>query len=219
MSVKFAIILSGCGRFDGTETKEAVLTLLAIDKAKAEYQCFAPDKLQTDVIDHLTGKVMPGHTRHMLQEAARIPHEPVLPIQAFNAAEFDALVFPGGFGAAKNLSTFAQEGEKAMVLPEVSALIKAMQADHKPIGFICIAPTMIPLFYPKGVKMTIGDDPDTAQVCTRMGAEHVNCDARNIIADEQHHVVSTPAYMKAQKVDEAAEGIEKLIQQLSRWAK
>lgn len=218
MSTKFAIILSGCGRFDGSETKEAVLTLLAIDKMGAQYQCFAPNQPQLDVVNHLTGETAVGETRNMLEEAARIPHEPVLSIEEFDAQDFDALIFPGGFGAAKNLSSFAKDGVNAMVIPVVSSVIEAMLQMNKPIGFICIAPTMIPLFYPAGVKMTIGHDKDTAKVVAQMGAEHIDCLATNIVADDRYKVVSTPAYMVAKKVHEAAEGIEKLVEKLNDWA-
>lgn len=218
MSKKYAVILSGCGRFDGSETKEAVLTLLAIDKLGGTYQCFAPNEKQSDVINHYTGEPIPGASRNMLEEAARIPHEPVSPMENFSAKPFDALVIPGGYGAAKNLSNFAHEGTNAQVIPIVADAIKSMVDAQKPVGFICIAPTMIPLFYPAGVKMTIGDDESTAKVVSQMGAEHVNCSAKDIVADERYKVVSTPAYMKATKVNEAAEGIEKLVTQLGEWA-
>ena len=212
-----AVILSGCGRFDGSETKEAVLTLLAIDSLKADYQCFAPDKMQADVINHATGKVQAGSGRNMLEEAARIPHESVLCLDAFSADDFDGLIIPGGYGAAKNLSSFASEGAGASILPEVRIAIEAMIAAQKPCGFICIAPAMIPKLYPKGVQMTIGNDSETAAACEKMGARHVVCSARQIVADAQYKVASTPAYMTATKVDEASEGISKLVAQVIQW--
>ncbi len=140
---KVGVVLSGCGVYDGSEIHEAVITLLALARQGAEAICFAPDKKQADVINHLTGEAM-AETRNVLIEAARIARGDVHPLIQADAAELDALIVPGGFGAAKNLSTFASEGAACQIDPHLKALSQAMHAAGKPQGFICIAPAMLP---------------------------------------------------------------------------
>lgn len=219
MPKKIGVILSGCGRMDGSEIKEAVLTLLALDKANVAHQCLAPNFSQTEVINHYTGEIVLGTTRNMLEEAARIPHTPVLDLANANPLDFSALIFPGGLGAAKNLSTFAKYQEKSTILPIVHNWIGAMITAKRPIGFICIAPILIPQLYPIGVKMTLGTDPDIAATVRSMGAIPLDCPAEDIIVDAHYKVVSTPAYMVAKNIAEAAIGIEKLVQKIIEWTK
>lgn len=207
---KVAVVLSGCGFMDGSEINEAVFTLLCLDKADAAYQCFAPDKNQYHVINHLTGEPT-EETRNVLVESARIARGEVRPLSDFDAKDYDALLFPGGFGAAKNLCDFAFEGENCQVYPEITQAVHQMHAAKKPVGFICIAPAMIPKLYPQGAKSTIGTDRDTAAKITAMGGDHQDCAVTDIIVDDTHKVVSTPAYMLAERLSEAYTGIEKLV--------
>lgn len=210
---KVAVILSGCGVFDGSEINEAVLTLLAIDKMNAQSVCFAPNIEQKEVINHLTQEPM-RQKRNVLEESARIARGKIQDLRQFQAHEFDALIFPGGFGAAKNLSDFADKGESCQVLPQVAQAVKAMAQANKPVGFICIAPAMIPLLYPQGIQLTIGNDETVAKKLVKMGAEHVQCSVEQTVVDRQHKVVSTPAYMLAQRLSEAAQGIENLVKEI-----
>lgn len=166
---KMGVVLSGCGVYDGSEIHEAVITLLALAKQGAEVMCFAPDKNQADVINHLTGEPM-AETRNVLIEAARIARGEIRPLAQANAAELDALIVPGGFGAAKNLSTFAAEGAACKVDADLKALAQAMHAAGKPLGFICIAPAMLPNIFDFPLRLTIGTDIDTAEVIEEMGA-------------------------------------------------
>ncbi|MCE9991376.1 isoprenoid biosynthesis glyoxalase ElbB [Enterobacter asburiae] len=207
---KIAVVLSGCGVYDGSEIHEAVLTLLALARRDAGVVCFAPDKNQADVINHITGEVMP-ETRNVLTEAARIVRGDIHPLSEARADELDALIVPGGFGAAKNLSTFAAEGSDCTVDPELKALAQAMHQAGKPLGFICIAPAMLPKIFDFPLRLTIGTDIDTAEVIEEMGGEHVPCPVDDIVVDEDNKVVTTPAYMLAQNIAEAATGIEKLV--------
>lgn len=207
---KVAVILSGCGVFDGSEIHEAVLTLLAIERNGASYQCFAPDVTQFHVINHLTGEEM-QESRNVLIESARIARGEVKDVAELNAEEFDALLIPGGFGAAKNLSSFAVRGVECDIQPDVHNALKAFAKVAKPVGYICIAPAMIPLIYGKDVTGTIGTDEQTATAFTMMGGEHQPCSVEQIAIDEKHRVVSTPAYMLAGSVSEAASGINKLV--------
>ena len=157
MSKKIAVILSGCGVYDGAEIHESVITLLRLDQRGAQVQCFAPDIAQLHVINHLTGEEMP-ETRNVLVESARIARGEVKNIQEANADEFDALIVPGGFGAAKNLSNFAAEGAGCSVNPEVLALAEAFAEAGKPVGLICISPALAAKIYGPGVTCTIGNE-------------------------------------------------------------
>ncbi|MCC5852191.1 MAG: isoprenoid biosynthesis glyoxalase ElbB [Alkalimonas sp.] len=217
MMKKVAVILSGCGVYDGAEIHESVLTLLHLELQQASYQCFAPDCLQHHVINHRTGDEMPEQ-RNVLTEAARIARGAIAPLTELQVADFDAVILPGGFGAAKNLSDFAFKGAEATVLPELQHKLAAFASAGKPVGFICIAPALIPRIYPAPVSLTIGTDATTATAIEQMGAQHVHCQVQDIVIDHQAKVVSTPAYMLAQSVAEANAGIEKLVAAVLRLA-
>ena len=207
---KIGVVLSGCGVYDGAEIHEAVITLLAIARRGAQAVCFAPDKAQTDVINHLTGETM-AESRNVLIEAARLTRGAIQPLASARADELDALIVPGGFGAAKNLSNFAAQGSECVVDRDLQALTLAMHEAGKPLGFMCIAPALLPKIFPTPLRITIGTDPDTAEVLEEMGAKHVPCPVDDIVVDEDNKVVTTPAYMLAQNIAEAASGIEKLV--------
>lgn len=207
---KIGVILCGAGVYDGSEIHEAVITLLAIARAGAQAVCFAPDKPQADVINHLTGESL-HESRNCLIEAARIARGQIRDLRTAQADELDALIVPGGFGAAKNLSNFAKAGAECRIEPGLLSLALACHQAGKPLGFICIAPTMLPHILGKPVRLTIGTDVDTAEVIEEMGGEHVPCPVDDIVVDEDLKVVTTPAYMLAQRIDEAAAGIEKLV--------
>lgn len=207
---KVAVILSGCGVYDGTEIHESVITLLRLDQRGAQVQCFAPNIAQMHVINHLTGEEMP-ETRNVLVESARIARGEVKDLRDANAEEFDALIVPGGFGAAKNLSNFAVEGDKCTVHPDVLALAEAFAEAGKPVGLICISPALAAKIYGPGVVCTIGNDAGTSAAVVKMGGTHEECDVHDIVEDTQRKLVSTPAYMLAQTISEAAGGIYKLV--------
>ncbi|NVK21985.1 MAG: isoprenoid biosynthesis glyoxalase ElbB [Kangiellaceae bacterium] len=211
---KVAVILSGCGVFDGAEIHESVLTLLALEQHAIEYQCFAPNIEQLHVINHLTGEVSAQERRNVLVEAARIARGNIADLAQARADDFDAAFLPGGFGAAKNLSNFAIKGADCSVNSELKQFLSAMAKAQKPVGFICIAPAIIPLIYGKGSIATIGNDADTASAIQAMGAVHSNCPVDDIVIDSQNQVVSTPAYMLAGNISEAASGINKLVAQV-----
>lgn len=213
---KVAVILSGCGVYDGAEINETVLTLLHIAKAGACYQCFAPDIEQLHTINHLTGEEM-ASTRNVLVEAARLARGDIQALTKLNANEFDALILPGGFGAAKNLSDFAVKGSDATLQGDVLKACQAFVSQDKASGFICIAPALIPLVYDKAVKATIGCDKEVAAAINSMGGEHIDCAVDEIVVDEQNKVVSTPAYMLAESILEADAGIEKLVAQVLKF--
>lgn len=205
-----AVILSGCGVYDGAEINEAVLTLLAIEEAGARYQCFAPDMAQHHVINHLTGEEM-GPARNVLVEAARIARGNIKPVDQLFASDFDAVIVPGGFGAAKNLSDFAFKGADCRLEAHTEKALRAFADAGKPMGFVCIAPAMIPRLFSQPVSLTIGTDAETADAINAMGGEHVNCPVESFVLDEKHKVVSTPAYMLAGSVLEAATGIRAAV--------
>ncbi|MBY5922754.1 isoprenoid biosynthesis glyoxalase ElbB [Ferrimonas balearica] len=209
-----AVILSGSGVFDGSEIHEAVLTLLSLSRAGVAYQCFAPDRDQRHVVNHLTGEVVEGERRNILVEAARIARGEIKPLAELNTDEFAAVILPGGFGAAKNLCDFAVAGADCQIEPDLLEACRAFVAAGKPAGFLCIAPIMLPLIYGEGVKGTIGMDAGTAQAFNQLGGAHQECPVEGIVVDTEHNVVSTPAYMLAGNIVEAAEGIDKLVREV-----
>ncbi len=216
MAKRIGVLLSGCGVKDGSEIHEAVLTLLAIDNAGAKAVCMAPNGDQMHVVNHLTGQPVAGARRNMLEEAARIARGDIRDLAAVRAADLDALVIPGGFGAAKNLCTYAVDGVNCKVHPEVARLVHEMRAAKKPIGAICIAPVLLAKILGAEVKpsLTIGNDPGTAADLAKLGGEHVNCPVKDCVIDKANKIVTTPAYMLARSIGEAAAGIEKAIRAL-----
>ncbi|CAI1070892.1 Sigma cross-reacting protein 27A [Serratia proteamaculans] len=204
------VVLSGCGVYDGTEIHEAVLTLLALDRAGARAVCFAPDKPQLHVINHLSGDEMP-ELRNVLVESARIARGKVQPLSQADASQLDALIVPGGFGAAKNLSSFASEGAECWIDKDLAKLTQQMHKANKPIGFMCIAPALLPKLLDQQVRLTIGNDPDLGEIIDAMGGEPVICPVDDIVVDVDNKVVTTPAYMLAKSIGEAASGIDKLV--------
>ncbi|HYQ37814.1 MAG TPA: isoprenoid biosynthesis glyoxalase ElbB [Pseudomonas sp.] len=217
MPKKVAMILSGCGVYDGAEIHESVLALLRLSQRGAEVQCFAPDIPQHHVVNHLTGQES-AESRNVLVEAARIARGKIRDVRELKAEDYDALVIPGGFGAAKNLSDFAFRGASCAVQPDVLAAARGFAHAHKPVGLICIAPAMAARIYGPGVQCTIGTDPDTAGKLVDMGAEHVECAVDDVVVDAQRKLVTTPAYMLARSIAEAASGINKLVDRVLELA-
>lgn len=209
---KVAVVLSGCGHLDGAEIREAVLSLLYLDQQGAEAQCFAPDIAQHHVVDHRAGKET-GETRNVLTEAARIARGKIKPLSEAKAADFDALVIPGGFGAAKNLSDLAFKGPAASVLPEFKALIEQFLAQKKPIGAICIAPAVLTAAIGKAAHptVTIGEDQGTAAAIQAMGGTHKNAPSEQCVVDEKNRIVTCSAYMRDDRLAAIAKGIEQLV--------
>ena len=208
---RIGVLLSGCGVFDGCEIHEAVLTLLALDRAGAEIICMAPDMDQYHVINHLTQEVM-EEKRNVLVESARIARGEIRDLKDIIASDLDGLIIPGGFGAAKNLSDFAIKGPEASVHPEVKRLLQQMADAGKPVGAICIAPaTLTKALADRHPEVTIGNDLATASAIETMGGSHRACTVDMIHLDEKNNIVTTPAYMLGPGIKEVAEGIQKLV--------
>ena len=215
---KIAVVLSGCGVFDGTEIHEAVLTLLAIEEEGASWHCFAPNVEQMHVINHSTGNVEERETRNVFVESARISRggEKISELDEYDPTDFDAIVFPGGFGGAKNLSDFAVRGGEAEVQASVTNAVRSTHAMSKPIGFICITPASVGALTlgGDGVELTIGNDPDTASAVVQCGAKHTDCPVENVVVDFENKVVSTPAYMLGPGVSDVRKGISNLVNEV-----
>jgi enhancing lycopene biosynthesis protein 2 len=220
MAKKVAVCLSGCGFLDGSEIHEATFTLLALDQAGAQIICCAPSGVKLEVVDHVAKKPG-GGTRDVLTESARIARGEIKPLSQVRAKDIDALIFPGGYGAAKNLCTFATDGPDCKVNPEVEALVSDMLEMKKPIGAICIAPAMLARIVGRKhipAKLTIGTDAQTAAAVNQMGATHCDCPVTEMVADEKHKVVSTPAYMLGKGPAEVFAGIKKCVDQVLAMA-
>ena len=209
---RFAVILAGCGVFDGAEIHEATLTLLAIAKAGASYQCFAPDKEQAQVVNHVTGSTS-YESRNVLVESARIARGKIKPLNLYDPESFDALILPGGFGVAKNLCSFAFEGSDCTVDPEVELSVIASVEAGIPIGALCIAPALMAKILP-GAKVTIGNDNDTAKAIEKMGAKHQITNHAELVIDKKYKLVTSPCYMLDADIVQIAEGTENVVKEL-----
>ena len=210
--VRFAVILSGCGVFDGAEIHEATLTLYAIIKNNAIYDIFAPDINQHHVINHITGEEI-KETRNVLIESARIARGRISPLSKFNADNYDALIFPGGFGVAKNLSDFAFKGTNCHINDEAAAAIKSMVKQKKPVGALCISPVILAKVL-GDIEITIGSDPATAKAVEQMGAKHKNTTHTETVIDKKHKIVTTPCYMLDANIVQIAEGAENVVKEM-----
>ena len=210
---KVGLVLSGCGVNDVSEIHEAVITMLELDKAGAEMVLMAPNIDQLHVINHATGEEM-DDSRNVLIESARISRGNIEDIAGVTSDNLDALIFPGGFGVSKNLSDYAMSGMECSVNPDVLRLSREVHNDQKPIGVICIAPAIMAKILAGDTELTIGFDEQTAADIDAMGAKHVLCPVDEIVIDKEKKVVSTPAYMEAKSIKEAASGIEKLVAEI-----
>lgn len=212
MKSKVGVVLSGCGFLDGSEIHEAVFTLLGLDELGVEAVCMAPDGPQHHVVDHLAKVPVAGAVRDMRQEAARLARGRIVDLAKMRADDLDALVLPGGFGAAKNLCDFAAKGAAATAHPEVARLLREMHAGKKPIGAICIAPVVVAAVLGRAAQplLTIGDDATTAAALVAMGARHQTCAVTECVIDHEQRIVSTPAYMFEARPSEIAAGVRKL---------
>jgi len=206
---KFAIVLAGCGVYDGAEIHEAVMTMFAVMKNGAEYRIFAPDIEQHHVVNHITGVEMP-ETRNVLVESARIARGNIKPLLELDMHQFDALIFPGGFGVAKNLCSFAFKGADCEVHPQVIKVVREAVSLKKPVGALCISPVILAKIL-GNVELTIGNDPGTASAVEKMGAKHITTSHGQVVADTKHKVFTTPCYMLDVNVLQIAEGADNIV--------
>ncbi len=213
---KIAVVLAGNGVYDGAEIHEATLTLLAIAKNGAHYQCFAPDVKQAHVVNHLNGKEM-NETRNVLVEAARIARGKIKPLAEYKASDYDAIIFPGGFGVAKNLCTFAFDGINCKVNSDVEKAIRNTAVAEKPIGALCISPVLIAKVL-GDVNVTIGQDPGTAKAIETLGGVHKKTTHGEIVVDEKYKLVTTPCYMLDATIDQIADGAANLVAKILEMA-
>ena len=218
MTTRVGVVLSGCGFKDGGEIHESVLTLLALDRAGAEVHCFAPDVDQAKVVNHLTGEPV-EETRNVLVESARIARGEIKDLSEAKADDLDALVLPGGFGAAMNLSDFAVKGSDGTVNPTLAKLLRDMHAQKKPIGAICIAPATVALALgSEKPTLTIGNDAGTAQAIEACGASHQDCPVDDFVVDRERRIVTTPAYMLGPSIRHIAAGIDRCVAEVLSMA-
>ncbi len=214
-----AVILSGCGYLDGAEIRESVLALLYLDERETNVTVFAPDINQHHVINHLTQQEV-YETRNVLVESARIARSSIQDLAQLRADDFDALIIPGGYGVAKNLSDLASNGKNATLLPDFANAMIRFHAQQKPIGAICITPAVLSLALKNsGAQLTIGDDESTAAVITEVGCTHVNAGSAEVVWDEKNRIASCSAYMREDRISEIAKGIKAVIDHVIDLAK
>jgi enhancing lycopene biosynthesis protein 2 len=218
--MRVGVCLSGCGVFDGSEIHESVIALLALDRAGAEVVCMAPD-IELEVVDHREKRTT-GERRSVLSESARISRGAIVDIASVREAELDALIFPGGYGAAKNLCDFESAGPNAVPHLQVARLVREMHAAKKPIGAICIAPAMLAsILREAGIKgtLTVGNDEPTIAALAKMGVKHQVCPVDQFCVDVANKIVTAPGYMYDARISEVAAGIEKLVAEVVRLAR
>ena len=214
---KIGIVISGCGVYDGAEIHETVITMLALDRAGAEIVMMAPNIGQLHVVNHLNGEEMPMESRNVLVESARIARGNIRDLSLVASAELDALIFPGGFGVAKNLSDYAMVGANCEVNPDVLRIVAEMIEAEKPVGVICVAPAMLAKILERmgrSARLTIGTDKNTAGDIQAMGSQHIGCSVDEFVVDEENKIISTPAYMLGLQIKDVAVGIEKLVDKI-----
>ena len=209
---KIAVLLSGSGVYDGSEIHEATLSLYAISKNGGTYQIFAPNIDQHHVVNHLTGEEM-NETRNVLVESARIARGNIKDLVEFNSNDFDAILFPGGFGVAKNLCSLAFDGANCKVNPVIEKVIKEMHAASKPIGALCIAPALIARVI-IGAEVTIGNDEGTVAAIEAMGSHHKQTGHGEVVVDTKNKIVTTPCYMLDASIAQIGEGAENVVKTL-----
>ncbi|MFO7874797.1 MAG: isoprenoid biosynthesis glyoxalase ElbB [Bacteroidales bacterium] len=209
---KFAVVLAGNGAYDGSEIHEATLSMYAIRKQGAAYDVFAPDMEQHHVLNHLNGEEM-NEKRNVMVEAARLARGKIRSLDQFNAADYDAILFPGGFGVAKNLFTFAFDGPDAKVRPDVEKVIRDMHRARKPIAALCIAPVLIAKVL-GNVKVTIGHDDGTAGAVEQMGGTHKKTGHGEVVVDEDNKIFTTPCYMLDADISQIGAGAENVVKEV-----
>lgn len=216
---RIGVLLAGCGVMDGSEIHEATLTLYFLDQQGAEAICMAPNKDQLDVVDHNAGTPV-AEKRNVLIEAARIARGKIADVASIKADALDAIIIPGGFGAAKNLCTFAKDGPSCRVDANVAKLLQEMHRKNKPIGALCIAPTVLARLFGEefAPEMTIGTDAGTASALEKMGARHTRATVDEIVTDRKNKIVTTPCYMLAQSIKEVGNGVQKLVAKILEMA-
>ena len=210
---KIGVLISGCGVNDGAEIHESVITMLALDRAGVETVMMAPNIDQMHVVNHYTGQEM-DEFRNVLVESSRIARGNIKDMAEVTGNDIDALIIPGGFGVVKNLCDYAMAGSECSINPDVFRLVSEVHLLQKPIGAICIAPAMMAKILgeqDESAEMTIGSDESTANDIKIMGSTHVRCSVTEMVVDKEKKIITTPAYMEAQSIKEAAEGIEKLV--------
>ncbi|WP_375327027.1 isoprenoid biosynthesis glyoxalase ElbB [Candidatus Tisiphia endosymbiont of Nemotelus uliginosus] len=206
---KVAVVISGCGHLDGAEIFETVFTLLELDKHQTEVKIFAPNIKQLQVINHLTQEKMPEQ-RNVLVESARIARGQIRALPELKVQNFDALILPGGFGAALNLSDLAANNENAKVIADFKEIIVQFYKAAKPIGAICISPALLALALKEHAKITItlGNKNELIQ---KLAATEQTCLADNIAVDEKNKLVTTPAFMLNAPLTQIHTGISALV--------
>lgn len=216
-----AVLLAGCGHLDGAEVREAVLTLLALDQHGAAFQCIAPNADQHHVVNHATGEPVPGARRNILEEASRIARMgQCLDLAKARAGDYDALLMPGGYGVAKNHCTFAFKGAEAEVRPDVAAFVRDFFEARKPVGAICIAPALVALALSgrESAELTLGNDAGCHAALSKLGQHpRDTASAREVVVDEAHKLVTTPAYMFDEaRLSDVWVGIERCVAEVLR---
>lgn len=224
MSYRIGVLLSGNGVYDGSEIHESVFTLLAIDENRGEAVCMAPNTEQHHVVNHITGDEMP-EKRNVMVEAARIARGAISDLAEMSASNLDALVIPGGFGAAKNLTKWAFSGPDGEINADVKRIINDFVTAKKPIVALCMGPTVVAkALEDAGLKehLTVGTTEEASPYeidAISAGMEKAGAVAemktiREITIDTENKIISAPCYMMEASITDVRNNIKQAIDQL-----
>lgn len=219
--MNIGVLLSGNGVYDGAEIQEAVLTLLAIDEMGWNAVCISVDKPQHHVINHLTGEVM-DESRNMLVEAARIARGQITPIDSISPADIDALVIPGGFGSAKNFTSWAFDGPESTILPEVKLLLVNLVNVGKPIVALCVSPVVVAKAFEGSSihpTLSLGSASESSpydinsfnEGLRATGAIAQERTIREVLIDPTNRIICAPCYMMDARITEINANIKQAM--------
>ncbi|XP_017547938.1 glutamine amidotransferase-like class 1 domain-containing protein 3A, mitochondrial [Pygocentrus nattereri] len=224
MGKRVAVVLAGCGVFDGSEIHEASAVLVHLSREGASVKIFAPNIDQMHVVDHLKGAPT-EEKRNVLVESARLARGDIQDLSQLSVKEVDAIIFPGGFGVAKNLCTWAVQSKDCSVNEEVKTVLQAFHSEKKPIGLCCISPVLAAKVFP-GCEVTVGHDkderfpdvPDTAEAISQLGCKHICKNVHETHVDEKNKIVTTCAFMCKAPLHEIFDGIGVMVQDVLKLA-
>ncbi|MEE6470954.1 hypothetical protein FKM82_009125 [Ascaphus truei] len=225
MDRRVAVVLAGCGVFDGSEIHEASAVLVHLSRRAAQVKIFAPNIEQMHVVDHLKGSPT-EEKRNVLVESARVARGNIQDLAELKVDDFNAVIFPGGFGVAKNLCSWAVDGNKCTVNDQVKATLQAFHEAKKPIGLCCISPVLAAKVFP-GCEVTIGNaknedgrfpDAETASAIEGLGCKHISKDVNESHVDKSNKIVTTCAFMCKAPMHEIFDGIGTMVDEVLKLA-
>ncbi len=215
---RVGVVISGCGFMDGAEIQETVAALAALDNHGLKAVCFAPDVDQMHVVNHFTKSVAEGETRNVLVESARIARGNISPLKENSLDDLDAVLLPGGFGAAKNLSDYAVKGVEMEILPVLETVLRKIVQAGKPIGALCISPVLlVKILQGKSPQLTLGAAGPDSENLEKLGGRHQITNHEEIVVDQEFKLITGPCYMLDASVGNIIKGADAVVAKLKEF--